>query len=70
MLIIDRFEGDFAVCEDDSRNMQSIPREKLPDNACDGDVHERENGSFRVDAAQTKIRRERIKALYWKLKRK
>jgi len=37
MLIIDRFEGDFAVVETD-RGTIDIPRSDIPSNAKEGDV--------------------------------
>jgi hypothetical protein len=38
MVVIDRFEGDFAVCEKEDRTMFNIKRNKLPNNAKEGDV--------------------------------
>ena len=37
MLIIDRFEGDFAVVETEN-GFINIPRKDIPDGACEGDV--------------------------------
>lgn len=70
MLIIDRFEGEFAVCEDDGRKMRTILRDLLPENACEGDVLVSENGKLRIDEAETKARREQAAALLKRLKKK
>lgn len=37
-VIIDRFEGNFAVCEKENKTMVDIPKEILPDEAKEGDV--------------------------------
>ncbi len=37
-VVIDRFEGDFAVCEKKDRTMIDIERSKLPFDAKEGDV--------------------------------
>ena len=36
--VIDRFEGDVAICEDDSRNFIEIRRDRLPAGAKEGSV--------------------------------
>lgn len=56
MLIIDRFEGEIAVCEQDDRSRIEIPRSELPENACEGDVLVRENG-WQIDHDATEARR-------------
>ena len=37
-VIIDRFEGEYAVCEKDDRTMINIKKSRLPANAKEGDV--------------------------------
>ena len=37
-VVIDRFEGDFAVCEKDDRTMFNISKDRLPNGAKEGDV--------------------------------
>ncbi|MDR3552467.1 MAG: DUF3006 domain-containing protein [Clostridia bacterium] len=63
MLIIDRFEGDYAVCEEDGAKMRNIPRSLLPPGAKEGDVLAPEGGRFRVDEQGTQARRRRIDGL-------
>ena len=38
LLVIDRFEGDFAVCEDANKNIVNIKREIVPKEAKEGDI--------------------------------
>ena len=54
MLIIDRFEGNFAVVETDS-GMINVPRFDLPDGAKEGDVL-----LLSVDSDGTASRKKRI----------
>jgi len=37
-VIIDRFEGDYAVCEKEGRTMVDIERNKIPAEAKEGDA--------------------------------
>jgi hypothetical protein len=56
--VIDRFEGEMAVCEKNGRRMISIPRSSLPPEAGEGDVIVIESNSMiRIDRAATAIRR-------------
>ena len=59
MIIIDRFEGNLAVLETDD-GMKNIERSLLPENAAEGDVLVYD-GSWTVDTAATKQRRERTR---------
>jgi 3-phosphoglycerate kinase len=61
--IIDRFEGDLAVCETEDGKMVDIEKSKLPKNAEVGDVIILENGRFRVDKEETDKRRKEIEDL-------
>lgn len=57
-VIIDRFEGDFAVVELETREMVDLPRKLVPIDAAEGDVLE-----IRVNKKETQHRRERIEKL-------
>jgi Protein of unknown function (DUF3006) len=61
--IIDRFEGDLAVCEAEDGKMVDIEKSRLPKNAEVGDVIVLENGHFRVDKKETDRRRKEIEDL-------
>lgn len=61
--IIDRFEGETAVCETVDEETVAIDRASLPENAREGMVIRRENGGYIADEQETKSRQERIKSL-------
>ena len=57
LLIIDRFEGNYAVCEDDGAPAL-LPRASLPPSAAEGDVlTTAKDGGFAVNAARTAMRK-------------
>lgn len=60
MIIVDRIEGAFAVCEMDDKSMQNIALSELPAGIKEGDVLVVENGAYVIDAKQTAERTERI----------
>lgn len=62
-LIIDRFEGNFVVCEKENREIINIERNKIPSSANEGDVISLENKIFIIDVEETNIRKERISKL-------
>lgn len=57
-LIIDRFEGDFAVCETDDLEFVNIPIAALPCGAKEGDVF-----TISIDKSETDKRKEKIEGL-------
>jgi len=62
-VIIDRFEGDFAVCEKTDRSMMNIRRSRLPPDAKEGDVLLIKGAMITVDARETAARRSRAEKL-------
>jgi len=62
-LVIDRFEGKYAVCETEDKNMVNIERSELPDGAREGDVIIQTPAGYRLDKEQTAKRKERINKL-------
>lgn len=62
-VIIDRFEGDFAVCEKPNREMMDIHKEKLPPDVKEGDVLIISDGQITIDPEKRKAREERIQNL-------
>jgi hypothetical protein len=61
---IDRFEGDFAVLEDENCKMNNILKSVLPTDAKEGDILiEKKDGSFIIDHLATKQRKEHINKL-------
>lgn len=62
-LIIDRFEGDFAVCEKEDKTMINIDKANLPQQAKEGDVIVFKNGKYSINVAETNRRKKKIKEL-------
>ncbi len=69
-VIIDRFEGEMAVCEQADRTMLNIPRSRLPAEAKEGDVLIVEDESIRIDPSATLKRKKSINARFKSLYRK
>lgn len=64
MLVIDRFEGDYAVVEDTRTDrMINIRREFIDDGAKEGDVLALYDTFYMVDKAETEKRRSEISEL-------
>lgn len=56
--IIDRFEGEFAVCELEDMSIVNIPKDALPPEA-----HEGDSILVTIDSVETEGRKEKIKKL-------
>jgi hypothetical protein len=59
--VIDRFEGDYAVCEKEDRTMVNIPKNKLPARAKEGDVLAVVGNHITIDTEETEKRHEEIR---------
>ncbi|WP_101697745.1 DUF3006 domain-containing protein [Clostridium minihomine] len=60
-LIIDRFEGVYAICEDKDKKFFAIEASELPQNVREGDVLEiNDDGTLSVNAEKTAERRNKI----------
>ncbi|HOO25516.1 MAG TPA: DUF3006 domain-containing protein [Clostridiales bacterium] len=67
-LTVDRFEGDFAVCEKEDRSILSLPISSLPKGTVEGSVLILfKNGCLALDKNEEKIRRKNIEDLYKKI---
>jgi hypothetical protein len=62
-VIIDRFEGDFAVCEKEDRQMLDIENSKIPVKAKEGDVLNIINDRITIDLEETIKRKKEIEEL-------
>jgi len=62
-VIIDRFEGIFAVCEKEDRKMLDIERDKVPSTAKEGDVLNITNDKITIDFQETEKRKKEIEEL-------
>lgn len=56
-IIIDRFEGHYAVCEKENRTMMDIKRSNLPSKAKEGDVLSVDDNVITIDIKGTEKRR-------------
>lgn len=61
--IIDRFENDIAVCEDENGKIIEFLKSQLPKNAETGDVIIQKNNRYYVDKQETSKRRQEIEEL-------
>lgn len=61
--IIDRFEDNFAVCEDENGNMINIDRKKISNKAKECDVIFLKDNKYFIDYEETKKLKEEIKVL-------
>ncbi|MEG0772575.1 DUF3006 domain-containing protein [Clostridium sp.] len=62
-VVIDRFEGDYAVCEKEDREMIDIKRHSLPKEAKEGDVLDIEGDKIIIDINETEKRKKEIEEL-------
>ena len=62
-VILDRFEGDCAVCEKGDRTMINIDRKKLPKGVKEGDVLVVDGEIVRGDRGDTTRRKEDVRKL-------
>ena len=68
---IDRFEEDYAVCEDaQGLNQRLIHRGELPENAKEGDTLVYTNNQWRIDTDTTNARQQRINDIFNRIKRR
>lgn len=67
-LITDRFEGTYAICEDQEKKMFAISLNELPQGAKPGDVLQISGaGELSVDQEETQRRRKKMAGLQSKL---
>jgi len=62
-IIIDRFEGSYAVCEKEDRTMINIERIDVPFQAKEGDVLSIDRNLITIDIEETEKRRQNIEKL-------
>lgn len=63
-VIIDRFEGKFAICEKEDRKMIRIEKTKIPSEVQEGDVlNITENNIIVIDKEETMRRKKKIEDL-------
>lgn len=62
-VVIDRFEGNYAVCEKENGEIINIEKDKIPNEAKEGDVLVIENNGIIIDKEETEKRKEEMKKL-------
>ncbi|MFA6939797.1 MAG: DUF3006 domain-containing protein [Clostridiaceae bacterium] len=62
-VIIDRFEGKFAVCQKENMSMINIERSKLPEGVKEGDALLVLKGSISIDKEETDRLKKQIEKL-------
>lgn len=68
ILVIDRFEGTYAICEDKDQKFFAIETSELPVGATEGTVLEIDDeGVLHINEEKTAARRSKIKKLQDKL---
>lgn len=63
IVVIDRFEEKFAVCECEDKTMINIEIDKLPPKIHEGDVLVIDGDNIKVDYQETNRRRKEIESL-------
>lgn len=60
--VIDRFEGNYAICEDENKTMSKVPKYKLPLGCKEGDILIQDtDGMYQPDLSGTKANESRIR---------
>ena len=67
MIIIDRFEEEFAVCEKDGKGFEKIPRSLICKTASEGDVIVLSDGIYVTDHAETAKRKKDVNDKFYGL---
>ena len=62
-VIIDRFEGNYVVCEKEDKTMMDIKKSKIPSLAKEGDVLSINNDVIIIDIEETQRRKRKIEKL-------
>lgn len=68
--IIDRIEGELAVCEMDGKSMETIPLSVFQETPKEGDVFTYENGTALLLPEETVRKKETVQSLFDRLKKK
>jgi len=63
MYIIDRYEGEYVILEDEDKKIMRVRREELPPQAKEGDCIVNTGTRYELDEKATKDRRVRIQSL-------
>lgn len=67
---LDRIEGDYAVLIDDTDACLRVLVRDLPMDACEGRMYRKVGDVYVVDSAAEQVRRDKVRALQNRLRRK
>ena len=67
MIILDRFEEDFAVCEKDGKGFEKIPKSLISKTVSEGDVIVLSDGIYVTDQVETEKRKKEINDKFYGL---
>ena len=67
---VDRFEGGWAILEDDEGNLHQVERQRIPDGARESDVLRLEGNGYLLDPQETLRRKEAVRRLQEQLRKK
>ena len=59
-VIVDRIEGEYAICEQENRRMIDIPLKDIPFKVKEGDVFEINGDTYKFEAEEAKKRKKNI----------
>lgn len=62
-VIIDRFEGEYALCENEDKVIISVPKSHIPKEAREGSILEINHGKYTLSEDEQTSREEHIKTL-------
>lgn len=60
---VDRIEENIAICEDDDGNVLKLNVDELPQEIREGDIIEKTENGFVIDADETQLRRKKMAEL-------
>lgn len=66
-IIIDRFEGEYAVCETEEKKFIDIPKIDIPVGAKEGDILSKSDNGYKIEKDETNEKRQAIKTRMNKL---
>lgn len=60
-IVIDRFEGNYAVCETEEKKFIDIPKADIPEGAKEGDILMKTDKGYSIEKNETEEKRKAIK---------
>lgn len=67
---VDRFEGEYAILEDEYGRLYDVLREELPTDLREGDILQENEGKYMINEEETAKQREKIKQIYERIVKK